>query len=76
MGTAGVPPQRQAQGEEKVNDTFWGLVVLAVAIATAAILLSRGLARIAHELEARNAMLSLLGKRQVAARIPAVSDKR
>jgi hypothetical protein len=56
-----------------VNDTFWGLVVLAVAIACAAILLRRGMERIAHELEARNTMLSLLGKRQ-GTRLPTLSD--
>ncbi len=58
-----------------MSDTFWGLLVLALAIAAAGIRLSVALHAIARGLDARNAMLAVLG-RQRGIRATAIHGER
>lgn len=56
-----------------MNDTFWGLALVALAIAVGARGIFVALMAIATRLEVRNAMLSLIGK---GARVTAISSSK
>lgn len=44
-----------------MSDTFWGLLMLSIAVGYGAIVISTGLKHIGQELERRNGLLSTLG---------------
>lgn len=56
-----------------MNDTFWGLALLALAVVVSAVLIGRGLRAIAQGLEMRNAALARM--RMPGARVAGISGK-